>query len=170
MKSMKGMVVLFAIGVAWSAWAADKPVTNVEVSFINAENFTDVKEEYMDSGRGRDRVLDEMKKHIIWSASRCIAADRKLEIKVTDIDLAGDFEPWRSPQLMDVRILRDIYPPRISLEFRLLDAQGKVVSEGKRELQDHTYLMMSAMPSHDGLRYDKQLISDWLRREFKTRS
>ena len=38
----------------------------------------------------------------------------KLTITFTDIDLAGDFEPWRGPQWDEVRIVKAIYPPRSS--------------------------------------------------------
>ena len=42
-----------------------------------------------------------------------------LEIQVTNIDLAGEFEPWRGPQFDRIRIMRDIYAPRFELTFRL---------------------------------------------------
>ena len=45
--------------------------------------------------------------------------------------------------------MKDIYPPRVKLEFRLIGADGKVVSEGKRELQDLGYLMNLAPSTSD---------------------
>ena len=58
----------------------------------------------------------------------------------------------------------------MELEFRLVDAGGKVISTGKRSLLDAGYLMSFSMPTNDPLRYDKGMISAWLRREFKRRS
>jgi len=46
-----------------------------------------------------------------------------------------------------------------------------VVSEGKRQLQNLGYLMtLTPLPTSDPLRHDKELLSDWLRREFKRTS
>jgi hypothetical protein len=95
-----------------------------------------------------------------------VPAGMHLEIKVTDVDLAGDFEPWRSPQFDHVRILRGIYPPRISLEFRLTDGSGALVSAGKRVLYDIAYQQRVVRPSDDYLRYEKDILRDWFRNEF----
>lgn len=70
----------------------------------------------------------------------------------------------------DVRVVKDIYPPRVSLDFKLLDAEGKVISEGKRQLRDLSFQMTVALPSSDPLRYDKEMLSNWLRQEFKRRT
>jgi hypothetical protein len=97
---------------------------------------------------------------------RYVPADMRLEITVTDIDLAGDFEPWRGPQFGQVRITRDMYRPHISLEFRLTDASGSVVSAGQREISDIAYQDRFVRPPDDYLRYEKALLHDWFRNEF----
>jgi hypothetical protein len=58
----------------------------------------------------------------------------------------------------------------MNLEFRLLDASGKVVSEGARRLNNLGYLMSLGMPTTDPLRYDKEMIRDWMRQEFAKRA
>jgi hypothetical protein len=97
---------------------------------------------------------------------RYVPAGIQLEITVTDIDLAGDFEPWRGPQFSQVRITRDIYRPHISLEFRLTDASGSVVSAGQREISDIAYQERLVRPPDDYLRYEKNILRDWFRNEF----
>jgi hypothetical protein len=68
----------------------------------------------------------------------------------------------------DVRFLRDIYPPRITLQFTLTDANGQVIDQGERRLSDTGYLFNSSLPSNtDPLRYEKRLLDDWLRRELQ---
>ena len=163
------VVGLVSVGAAFAA-RTEKPVANIEVTFVAPEKFTDAKRDYMDSEKGRAGLLDELKEHLVSQGARLVAPNQRLEIKVTDVDLAGDFEPWRGANMQDVRIVKDLYPPRINLEFRLLDADGKVVTEGKRELRDMNFLMTAAFPTSDSLRYDKELLSSWLRREFKRTS
>jgi hypothetical protein len=66
-----------------------------------------------------------------------------------------------------VRIMRDVYPPRIALEFRLTDGSG-VVKEGQRVLFDQLYPSAAALNNGDRLYYDKLLLGTWLRQEFAT--
>ena len=61
---------------------------------------------------------------------------------------------------------RVIYPPRIVLEFRLIDDNGRVIKEGKRELTDVDYQRRDSRLREDYLRYEKDLLRDWLRAEF----
>jgi hypothetical protein len=157
---------LVSVGAAVAA-RPDKPGAAVEVTFVAPEKFTDVRDDYMDSEKGRDALLSQLKDHLVKQGARLLAGDQRLEIKVTEVDLAGDFEPWRGPNFQDIRIVKDLYPPRVNLEFRLIGADGKVVSEGKRELRDISYLMNIALPTSDPLRYDKEMLTNWLRQEFR---
>jgi hypothetical protein len=80
--------------------------------------------------------------------------------------MAGDIESWRGPARCDVRVMKDTYPPRIDLTFRLVDGQGKELRAGSRKLRDSNYLV-NAGPSSitDHLRYEKALLGDGLRHE-----
>jgi hypothetical protein len=157
---------LMAVGAAVAA-STDQPAATVEVTFVAPDKFTDAKDDYMDTEKGRDAILAELKEHLVKRGAKLVGANQRLEIKVTDVDLAGDFEPWRGPNFQDVRIVKDLYPPRVNLEFRLIGADGKLISEGKRQLRDLGYLMTIAMPTSDPLRYDKEMLTNWLRQEFK---
>ena len=165
------LLLSFVTGLAavCAGQAADeaKPGTQVTVTYVAPEKFSDVRDDMTGSDRDRDRVLDEIRTHIESMARSYLAAGQTLEIQVTDVDLAGDFEPWHGINFDRIRILKEIYPPRMNLEFRLLDAQGRVVSEGKRRLQNLGYLMSIGMTGQDRLRHDKDLIRDWMRQEFK---
>jgi hypothetical protein len=164
--SLMVVLGLVAVGAAVAA-SADKPAPAVEVTFVAPEKFTDAKQDYMDTDRGRDAILSELKDHLQKRGAKYLSANQRLEIKVTEVDLAGDFEPWRGPHFHDVRIVKDLYPPRVHLEFRLIGDDGQVLTEGKRQLRDIGYMMTMAMPTSDPLRHDKEMLTSWLRQEFK---
>src|SRR5712691_851762 len=113
---------------------ASGPAARIAVVFVQPQHFTDVK--YSKAEQNTVALLRELHKFMCKMGERYVPAGMQLEIKVTDIDLAGDFEPWCGPQFAYVRITRNIYPPRISLEFRLTDGSGSVVRAGKREVSD----------------------------------
>lgn len=167
------ITILFAAVALLSgaAFAADSKSSSgqVEVIFDKPENFTDVKDSYMESEKGRDSILSEFKSYVEERAPKQLAPGQKLAVTFTDIDMAGDFEPWRGPSAQDVRIVKAIYVPRIKLTYRVTDESGAIVKEGKADLTDLNYQMnINPMSNSDRLHYEKRLLNDWLRSEFRS--
>ena len=99
--------------------------------------------------------------------AKAVPAGESVDVEILDIQRAGQYE-WLYSQTDDVRVLRDVYPPRMTLQFSRKDASGAVIAEGERKIADLAYLQSPApFPSSDPLRYDKRLIDTWIRREFK---
>ena len=82
--------------------------------------------------------------------------DFRLSCVSRDTDARMADESWRGPGRCDVRVMKDTYPPRIDLTFRLVDGDGKELRAGSRKLRDSIT---------DHLRYEKALLGDWLRHE-----
>lgn len=146
--------------------AETRTIARAEVLFFEPQKFTDVKDSYMGDSE-RTTYLAQIRDHLLEQAKYYVPEGHKLAVTFTDIDMAGDFEPWRGPRWDDVRIVKDIYPPRMTLTFRLTDAEGNVVKEGKRELRDLAFMMKISMSFRDdSVRHEKALLDDWLRAEF----
>ena len=108
----------------------------------------------------------DLAKYLRKRASVRLPAGERLEVTITDIERAGNFEPGRA-RTDSIRYMRDIYPPRIALDFKLVGADGGVIAQGSRKLSDLGYLQRNLRPTDsDPLRYEKQLLDDWLREEF----
>jgi class 3 adenylate cyclase len=155
---------------AGALFAADaKTASRVTVVFANPEKFTDIRDNSSDydNERGRERYLPVIEEYLQQLGESRLAPGQKLTITFTDIDLAGDFEPWRGPQFNDVRIIKEIYIPRMTFSFKLTDANGQVVKEGERKLQDLSFQMRIDGFRDDPLRYEKSMLGDWLREEFR---
>lgn len=158
---------LLAAGFALQAVAAPKVTPdNVAVTFQNPDKFTDVLENH--SNETSPYYLDQVKECLQQTASPLLAAGQRLNITITDIDLAGD---TRLNQPDNIRIIKDIYVPRVNLKFQLLDGDGNVVREGVRKLTDLNFNQKISLPgSNEPLYYDKQLLKEWVRDEFRARS
>jgi len=155
--------LLLLAGCAAAA-PVDESASRVSVAFIEPEKFTDARRAELDPTSSG--ILRELEKFLIETGARYVPADMRLSIRVTNIDLAGDFELFRGPQADQIRIVKGLYPPHIVLEFEVLDSEAKVVKTGKRDLTDIDYQMRSVYPREDYLRYEKDLLRDWLRAEF----
>ena len=169
------LVTLVAVGLSAAVQAASpaspSPATSgnralTDIVFLEPKNFTDVRDSHMGDYE-RTTYLDQLRDHLREQARYYVPAGYQLAVTFKDIDMAGDFEPWRGPQFHDVRIVKDIYPPRIVLAFRMTDAEGNVVAQGERERRDLSFMMKITMGfRNDPMRHEKALLDDWLRQEF----
>ncbi|HEV2679224.1 MAG TPA: DUF3016 domain-containing protein [Rhodanobacter sp.] len=145
------------------AWAATPP-DNVSVRYKDPQHFTEAKRSFGVHLIDADVYLKPLKDYIVQRASRVLTPGQRLDIEVTDVKRAGEYEPWHGPRFDDVRVIKDIYPPRIDLDFTLYGADGKVLREGQRKLRDPAFLSRSSATDQDSLRYEKSLIDSWLRK------
>jgi Protein of unknown function (DUF3016) len=145
--------------------AADaEHVSRISVVFVQPEKFTDVKRANFKPNS--EAILDAIAGFMQATGDEILPANMNLDVRVTDIDLAGNFEPWRGPQSDQVRITNQLYPPRFALEFRVIDARGQIILSGKRNLTDLNYQLRTSYPVDDYLRYEKDLLRHWFREEF----
>ena len=140
----------------------------VEVQYVHAENFADVGNHRFSDERIRAAYLEQLRGHLVKQAAAVLAAGEQLSVSITELDMAGEFESWRPP-MGDARIVKDIYPPRIDLTFRLAAGDGKVIKEGARELRDAEFMMGANRYPADPLRYEETLLDRWLEQELKGR-
>jgi hypothetical protein len=110
-----------------------------------------------------------LQKHIEQRAAGRLAPRERLAVEITDLDRAGSPEPWRSG-LGNVRVVRDVYPPRIALNFRLTAADGTALRQGERSLSEPLPVAAAAAYGEDPLRYERALLDGWLEREFPRRA
>ncbi|WP_300616276.1 DUF3016 domain-containing protein [Dokdonella sp.] len=144
----------------------------VRVDWTDPQRFADVRENPAPSParKNPEEWLQPLARWLQYRADQVLPAGDQLKVTFTDIKRAGAYEPWRGPQWMDVRIVKDIYPPRIDLRFTLTDASGKTLDQGERKLTDLAFLSRGTINNDDPLRYEKRMLDDWLRKEFATKS
>lgn len=162
--SLLRLLCLACLALASVIARAATPPDNVSVRYKDPQHFTEAKRSLGVHLVDADAYLEPLKAYIVQRASRILAPGQRLDIEVTDVVRAGAYEPWRGPDFIDVRIIRDIYPPRIDLNFTLYGADGKVLRQGERKLRDAAFLSSSSPVDQDSLRYEKSLIDLWLRR------
>ena len=159
-------ILLCDVPAAHTVHAASDAPPRISVVFVKPDSFTDVG--YVEGERGERAILLELQRFIVDTASRYVPKPTRLEIKITDIDLAGDFELFRGPHFDHVRVNKSIYPPRIALEFRVTGSDDQTTKEGVCTLTDPDYQLRVVYPREDYLRHEKELLRDWLRGEFAT--
>src|SRR5690348_8532907 len=106
------LTTLLGLAVAAGLAAGPKTLPRAEVIFFHPDKFTDAADGPRGSDIGRDSNLEQLKDYLVDRANVYIPEGQKLEVTITDVDLAGEVEPWRGPRFQDTRIVKDIYSPR----------------------------------------------------------
>ena len=138
----------------------------VSVHYDHPENFTETREvRAFAPMRADPGYLATLKAYIEKRAAAMLPPGQRLDIVITDIDRAGSYLPSVG-RLNPVRIVKDSYPPRINLHFRLLDNQGRTIREGDRHLVGLGFMYDSpgGLSDNDPLQHEKRLIDRWLKR------
>lgn len=140
----------------------------VQVQWTDPAQFTEIRQSTNRFEAVRGDWVKQLASYLRTAATKRLAPGQTLQVTLTDIKRAGDYEPGRGARTQDIRVLRDIYPPRITLTYTLRDAQGQVLAEGERKLTDNGYLHnIGRQNDSDPLRYEKRLLDDWLQRDLR---
>ncbi len=161
--SRRALVCLLAGAILLPGLAsAAAPKAHVEVTYEAPERFTDARDP-ADHPDKESSALVRLRRHIEERVEKILPPGYRLALTVTDVDLAGSYEPsTRRPR--DVRVVRDGHPPRIDFAYTLTDATGATVSSGKEALRDPGFLKRLRVDANDDLRFEKAMLDEWLGR------
>ena len=139
---------------------------SVEVRFADPTHFTDLRYTTSDDERDAARLADYLRIYLERRAPAHLPQGKRLDVTITDVDMAGELRPSSRSIYMLRRVVRGVYPPRVDLEFRLVNADGTVEREGRRELRNSAFLTSRFAQRHTPLAHEEALLERWLRTEF----
>lgn len=164
-------VVAVVACLAFAACAAPGPKQplpeRVQVTWAPDDQLSEVRDNQIQRGWLRTEDWKKsLSEYLRQRANLVLPNGQRLDVKFDDIKLAGSFEPWRGPNAQDIRFMTDLYPPRATLQYKLIGANGQTIREGQSKLIDMSYLQRTVTTSTDPLRYDKRMLDDWINKEF----
>ncbi len=157
-------IALIGLILSLQVGAADSP-QQVQVNWQQPEKFTDIRPSNSTRKAYQNRVIKAFDK--IWAdVAKDLPAGYQLAITVKDLDLAGDVNPLYRIDNNDIRVVKDIYFPRMTIDYRLTDAAGQQVDAGTDvKIKDSSF--MSTQPTGfrgDEFAYEKRMLKDWYRK------
>lgn len=97
-----------------------------------------------------------------------VIGEGQLHLTFTDIDLAGDIQPWRTRTAQDIRFVEAIYPPRLDFRYVVKDENGEVVLEGETAQRDLAFMhRIGVGRSSSSFFFETELLRDWIRRDLQ---
>jgi len=178
--NLRLVVLSLALAVASTATAGVRYVTDpqapralpesdsVNVRWEDPSRFSELRYSGNRWEAAQGNWVQELALYLRDRAQQRLPAGQRLDVDILDIRRAGSFEPWHGPNVQYTRIIRDVYPPRMTLNVRLTDANGNVIAQGERKLSDMAFLMSdSSTLNTDPLRFEKRMIDRWLAQELR---
>lgn len=162
----KSLQILLAVTVLYGAVFL-QPVAEaaeVNVTWTNPDEYRDINAGNGSKKNFRKSTFKDLEKHISKLA-KALPENQKLEIEVTNIDLAGDVHIGGVRQL---RIIKDIYYPRFEFEFKLLAADDTVILTKKENIKDMGFMINNHLKYRNkSLGFEKQLLDEWFQGTFE---
>jgi hypothetical protein len=157
-KMLSALVLLLSSALSAAA--------TVEFSWDDPGTFKDMKATNDNKTRFQTRVMEELEGQFRQEAAK-LPADQTLHVTVHDVDLAGEIEYFHRDYPFGLRVVRNVDFPTIDLSYELKDANDTVIKSGSDKIRDLGFRtpVLSAR-KQDPLRYEHQLIEDWVEMEF----
>ncbi|TWX55166.1 DUF3016 domain-containing protein [Colwellia hornerae] len=135
----------------------------VNVTWTDPDKYRDIDAGTEGRKRFQENMFSEFEKHLSKLA-KALPVSQTLNIEVTDIDLAGDV---LASGLHQIRVIKDLYFPRIKLSFTLINAEKAIILSDNVNLKDMNFMMGGRLKyRNNALGYEKKLLDDWFKDVF----
>ncbi|MBR9727581.1 DUF3016 domain-containing protein [Shewanella intestini] len=139
------------------------PITEagaVKIEWQQPDKFRDVKTSNERQSRFEMRLFNTLTENLNKEVQKSLQPNQRLTLQVTNVDLAGDMRPTFGATSGDLRIIKDLYPPKITFSYQLLEG-GKVIIAGDENLRDMTFLTQTRVRTHKPFQYETLMLNKW---------
>jgi hypothetical protein len=163
---MNKIKILLLAVFAFQLQAATNDSRNVKVSWQNPEKFSDIRPSNGSKKAYQKQVIESFDK-ILGDLGEKLPDGYRLELTITDLDLAGDVNPLYRMGNNDVRVVKDIYFPKMQLNYVLLDPSNQVVDKANDvKIKDMGFMMASGSTIHSRqFSYETEMLEKWFKKD-----
>lgn len=160
MKPLVKIFTLVSMAGAFLFSAQLMAAAKVEITWIKPDKYADVKDPFDGIRTTQEDAFYNIEKYLNRLAKK-LPDGYLLKVDVTDLDLAGE------THTSNVRVVRQMFPPRIAFSYKLLDSGGNVMLQSKENIRDTSFLSnISLKHKNEAFGFEKQLLEDWFKDSF----
>jgi hypothetical protein len=159
MRFIKSAVLILSLAVAATAMAGE-----VKVEYKDYKKFTDMKPSNETRAGFEKRTMAGFD-DIFADLAKKLPEGYSWNVVVTDIDLAGDVNHMMTQSGQQIRVIKDIFIPRINFSYTLFDQNKAVVAEEKDlKLKDMGFMSrVSNVRADRPLEYERVMLERWFK-------
>ena len=138
-----------------------------KVTWQEPEKYTDIKPSNETRDSFKERVFKEFNIMFAGMAKK-LPDGYQLEINVTDLDLAGDVNGMYSSLGREIRVVKELYWPRMVFSYTLKNEKNEIVATAKEDVKDMNFMSPAGMHSTgSGFDYEEKMLNDWFKAQQK---
>lgn len=155
---MRAGIVSCLVAAALSGYAV---AADVKVEWQEPEKFTDIRPTNDSRKVFRERVMQKFDVMFQEMAMK-LPEGYQWQVKVTDIDLAGDVDYFAGGAGNPLRVVKDIYSPMIKFSYMLRDKHGEEVASAEEKLRDMGFMhSVNSFNSQGEFHYEQKMLESW---------
>lgn len=156
---------LFASAALMAMLVSPAFAGEAKVNWQQPEKFTDIRPGNETRDGFQTRVFSNFSQMFSELAKK-LPDGFQLEVTVTDLDLAGDVNGVSAMRARDIRIIKELYWPRMSFSYTLKDANNSIVASGKEDLKDMNFMSRIGIASgNSSFNYEETMLRDWFKKQ-----
>ncbi|AZN35320.1 DUF3016 domain-containing protein [Iodobacter ciconiae] len=138
-------------------WAGEAKIT-----WQSPERYSDIRAAHERQDRFQERLFKHFD-NVFASLAALLPDNALLEITITDFDLAGEINPQASHNFNEIRIIKEIYNPKITFNY-IFSHEGRIVSNTEN-LRDMNYMSGISRSSHrKEFEFEEKMLKAWFSR------
>lgn len=140
------------------------PVSAIKVNWVNPEKYSDIRPATGTRKSYQERVIKGLDK--VWAdLAKKLPAGYSMEVSIKDVDLAGDVNPMYRVNNTEVRVIKEIYFPRMTFDYVLFDQnKQQVLKQTDVKVKDMGFMMSSQMNhrnKYQEFTYEYAMLKRW---------
>lgn len=155
-----------SLALLLAVWPAGLYAQELEIAFDDVEEFEDFTLHENQSASDAEIIFGrELKLYWKRRMSALLPEGWTLKLHFTDIDMAGQMQPMRTPSNEWTRVYTDYFPPRLMFNYTILNAEGGEVDAGHEQLIDklHDFGGSGKMAREEFVfAYEMETLRKWL--------
>jgi DUF3016 family protein len=133
------------------------------VEWKDVEKYRDLRTVSGSNKSFKDKFFKEIEEHLAQLAQP-LPESQTINFVITNVDLAGNIQLVGT---REVRIVKEIFMPKISLSYELKDEQGQVIKSDTLDVKDPSFLKRTnTRVERETFGHEKAMLTRWFNQTF----
>lgn len=158
---------LMAAGLA-GLLSAGAMAGSAELRWEDPDTFADIRAgQTMGQAKFEERVLKDITGYFQAGAERYLPEGQTLFVHIQDLDLAGEVEYFHNNFPHGLRVIRNLYFPRLKFSYEVRDADDRILQSGDENLRDLRARYLAWQRDDKPMFYEERMIREWFQEAFR---
>ena len=138
-----------------------------KVTWLEPEKYSDIRPGNETRDNFKERIFKEFDS-MFSSIAKKLPEGYQMDVTVTDLDLAGEINGMYSKFGWDIRVIKELYWPRMSFSYVLKNEKNEIIGSAKEELKDMNFMTSIGMHrSRSSFDFEEKMLNDWFKAQQK---